>query len=265
VSETTEGTLLGGKIRYRQFKTGHRSGFEPVLLAASVAARPGDLVLEAGTGAGAALLCLGHRVANLTGVGAEIVPTLAQLANENFKNNNLNGFSCVLSDARHLPFTSIFDHVLANPPWFDAAGTASPDAARALAHRAPTGLLQGWVSGLAACLKPKGAIYLILPAGSLSAAMTALRRERFGAIILLPLWPRAGQAAKQFIISARRLRETADQILPGLALHDEGGITTEANAILRDGAALTLATGREKPRKTARSHPAHGPSYPAGD
>jgi tRNA1Val (adenine37-N6)-methyltransferase len=51
---TTEGHLLGGRIRYRQPDTGFRSGLEPVLLAASVPARPGEHVLEAGTGAGAA-------------------------------------------------------------------------------------------------------------------------------------------------------------------------------------------------------------------
>jgi tRNA1(Val) A37 N6-methylase TrmN6 len=265
MSEVTEGTLLGGKISYRQFVDGHRTGFEPVLLAAAVAAKPGESVLEAGTGAGAALLCLGHRVQGLRAIGLEIMPALAGLANQNFKNNNFKNIFCVISDAASPPFVGIFDHVLANPPWFDAASTPSPDAGRALAHQAPSGLLEVWIAGLASCLKPKGVIYLILPAGSLSLAMAVLRRQRFGAIILLPLWPRAGLAAKQFIVSAVRMREMPDQISPGLILHNADGITPQANAILRDGAALTLAADRGKPRKTARSHPAHGPSYPAGD
>ncbi|WBO57919.1 hypothetical protein GT370_11530 [Acidocella sp. MX-AZ03] len=50
--ETSAGTLLGGRLAYRQLRAGHRSGFEPVLMAAFCPARPGVRVLELGTGAG---------------------------------------------------------------------------------------------------------------------------------------------------------------------------------------------------------------------
>ena len=53
--EVTQGHLLGGRVRYAQPRSGFRSGIEPVLLAAAVPARPGERVLEAGSGAGAAL------------------------------------------------------------------------------------------------------------------------------------------------------------------------------------------------------------------
>ena len=39
--ETTEGHLLGGRVRYAQPRAGFRSGIEPVLLASFVPARPG--------------------------------------------------------------------------------------------------------------------------------------------------------------------------------------------------------------------------------
>ncbi|HLB98700.1 MAG TPA: SAM-dependent methyltransferase, partial [Acetobacteraceae bacterium] len=58
----TEGHLLGGRVRYAQPREGFRSGIEPVMLAAAVPARTGERVLEAGSGAGAALLCLAARV-----------------------------------------------------------------------------------------------------------------------------------------------------------------------------------------------------------
>jgi tRNA1(Val) A37 N6-methylase TrmN6 len=53
---TTDGHLLGGRVIYRQPATGFRSSIEPVLLAASVPSTPGEHILEAGTGHGAALL-----------------------------------------------------------------------------------------------------------------------------------------------------------------------------------------------------------------
>jgi len=238
MGEFTEGGLLGGRVAYRQLVRGHRTGFEPVLLAASCPARAGELVLEAGTGAGAALLCLAARVPGVGGIGVELDPALAQLANENFKNNGLTGVFCVLADAARLPFpANAFDHAIANPPWFNSAGTLSPDEKRSRAHHAGPGLLTAWVDGLARCLRPRGSLTLIMPAASLSAASAALRKA-CGGITLLPLWPRAGAPAKMIILTARKGTNSPDAILPGLVLHDEAGITPEAQAVLRDGMSI---------------------------
>ena len=130
MEEITTGTLLGGRLSYRQFATGHRTGFEPVLLAAAVPAKPGECVLEAGTGAGAALLCLAARVPGITGTGIEIDPALAALANENFQINNLPNLSAIAADITTWRTAQKFDHACATPPWFDAASTPSPDQAR---------------------------------------------------------------------------------------------------------------------------------------
>jgi tRNA1(Val) A37 N6-methylase TrmN6 len=242
----TEGALLDGRLRYRQFSAGHRSGFEPVLLAAAAPARPGESVIEFGTGAGAALLCLAHRVPGITGLGLEIDPATASLANENFKINNLQNLSAIQADARAGAPKSGFDHAISNPPWHDEAGTTSPDSARARAHHADATLLEDWIAQMIASLKPRGHVTLILPAASLSRAIAALRAGAIGAITLLPLWPRAGKPAGMFILSGRHNAKTPDRLLPGLTLHNESGITQEANAILRDGAALSLGADVRK-------------------
>jgi tRNA1(Val) A37 N6-methylase TrmN6 len=239
MSEITEGGLLGGRVRYRQFSHGHRSGFEPVLLAAAVPAKPGERVLEAGTGAGAALLCIAARVPGVTAVGIEKDAALAALAQENFRANGFDGLCAVQGDATRPPLpAAAFDHAMANPPWFDARGTASPDAARALAHQAGPELLDAWVRALVRALRPKGSITLILPASSYAAGASSLRAEGCGDIRLFPLWPRAGKPAKMVIIAARRGAKTPDSVLTGLTLHDSLGITDAAQQILRDGAAL---------------------------
>ena len=84
---TTAGHLLGGRVKYCQSASGFRTGIEPVLLAASVPARAGDYVLEAGTGAGAALLCLSERLAGIHAVGVEVDQTAAGLATANASSN----------------------------------------------------------------------------------------------------------------------------------------------------------------------------------
>jgi len=242
VSETTDGTLLGGRLKYRQFAKGHRSGFEPVLLAAAVPAKPGQRVLEAGCGAGAALLCLGWRVPGVVGVGLEIDPALVGLANENFRDNGLSGFSCVEGDAARPGFGAEFDHVMANPPWHDATGTNSPDEKRALAHHAGREVLAGWIAGMAGCLKPRGTMSVVLSAASFAEAARLMKMAGCGAITLFPLWPRAGVAAKMVILSAVRGGAGPDRVLPGLVLHDEAGISREADAVLRGGGALPTTT-----------------------
>jgi tRNA1(Val) A37 N6-methylase TrmN6 len=238
MSETTDGTLLNGRVQYRQFAKGHRSGFEPVLLAAAIPAKPGEKILEAGCGAGAALLCLAHRIPGISGSGIEIDVFLVNLANENFKNNGLRDVVAKQGDITTLPQNPIFDHAMANPPWHDSAGTHSPDASRALAHHAGPGVLAAWVAALAASLKPRGTLTLILPAAAFAEAASCLSALGCGGISLLPLWPRAGQPAKQIIISASRSGKSPAKIFPGLVLHDESGITLAADAILRDAQPL---------------------------
>lgn len=239
MEEFTAGTLLGGRITYQQRRDGHRTGFEPVLLAAAIEAKPGERVLEGGTGAGAALLCLGTRVPGLCGIGLERDAALAELANINFKNNLLEGISCIQADVTKPPFPrGTFDHVFANPPWFDQASTLPPDARRALAHHAGPDVLGDWIAALAAMLRPRGSITLILPATSFAQAAAALRLAGCAGVSLFPLWSRSGQAAKMLMLSARRGVKSPDRVLPGLVLHDEAGITLAAQSILRDGHAL---------------------------
>lgn len=232
------GGLLNGRLVYRQFSQGHRSGFEPVLMAAFVPARAGDTVLEAGTGAGAALLCLAARVPGVRGIGVERAGPLAELAAENFSSNGFAGLGAVNGDATALPFAAHeFHHVMANPPWFGEETTPSPDAARALAHHAPATMLEAWVGELLRVLRDQGTITLALPA-SAHAKAAALLRPACGAITLLPLWPRPGAKAKLVLIRARKASRAPDTILPGLCLHGESGLTREAEQVLRDGGGL---------------------------
>ena len=64
MSQVTESGLLSGRVRLRQPAAGYRAGMDAALLAAAVAANPGERVIEAGCGAGGALMqvaarCLG--------------------------------------------------------------------------------------------------------------------------------------------------------------------------------------------------------------
>jgi tRNA1Val (adenine37-N6)-methyltransferase len=237
--DITQGTLLGGRVSYAQFRRGYRTGLEPVLLAASVPAAPGDHVLEAGAGAGAALLCLAARVPDLHGVGVEQDAALAALARKNAAANGADGVAILCADVLHWQQPGTFDHAMANPPWHDEAGTPSPDSGRAAAKRATPGLLGAWAAALARHVKPRGSVSLILPASSLAAGMAALCAADCREISLLPLWPRAGAAAKLMILRGLRAGRGPCALLPGLVLHEGEGFSAAADAVLRKGEALT--------------------------
>lgn len=233
-----EGTLLGGRVRYAQLDTGYRTGLEPVLLAASVPASRGDHVLEAGTGAGAGLLCLAARLGGLTGLGLERDPALAAVAAANLQANAHTGIQAACADLLEWHPDRVFDHAFANPPWHDPGGTPSPDIGRAAAKRASPGLLGAWTAALAAALRPRGTLSLIVPAACLGEAVVALTTAKCAEVTVIPLWPRAGSAAKLVILRGVRLGRGPCTMLPGLTLHADAGYSAAAEAVLRHGAAL---------------------------
>jgi len=237
----TDGTLLAGRVAYRQWREGYRTGVEPVLLAACVPARPGERVVEAGCGAGAGLLCLAARVSDVEGLGLEVDPALAELAAANFDANGFLHCGALACDVDAWRPDRVFDHGLANPPWHDPAGTPSPDPGRQRAKEAASGLLGVWTMALSRALRRRGTLSLILPASSVAAGTSALRDADCGEITLMPIWPSAGKPARLVVLRGTRQGRGPDRLLPGLALHDAaGGYTAEADAVLRAGAALAL-------------------------
>ncbi|HEY2619251.1 MAG TPA: methyltransferase [Acetobacteraceae bacterium] len=237
----THGHLLDGRVRYAQPRRGFRSGIEPVLLAAAIPARRGARVLEAGSGAGAALLCLAGRVSGVQGLGVEQDPGLVALARQNATANGWPDLRFTAADAASLPELDPVDHACANPPFHGEGGTPSPDASRRTAKRAAPGLLTIWANALARPLRQRGTLTFILPAALLPEAAAAFIAAGCMPTAMLPFWPSLGQPAKLLLLRGIKGSRAPFRVLPGLVLHaSDGGFTDEADAILRGGAALEL-------------------------
>jgi tRNA1(Val) A37 N6-methylase TrmN6 len=248
IGDTTEDTLLGGRVRLRQPVQGLRAGLDAVLLAASIPARPGQTVLEAGCGTGAVFLCLLARVPDLRILAVEREPELAELARHNAAVNGMADRVTIL--AGDITDPSLLEgqrvhHACANPPYWPG-GTRPPTRLRSAAtHEGPPHLghgpaLEQWAAALAAPLAHKGSLTFVLPAGRLSEAALALRAARCGGLALLPCWPRAGQPARRMLVQARKHSRQPDHLHPGLILHDDQGWSPQADAILRAAAPLPL-------------------------
>jgi tRNA1(Val) A37 N6-methylase TrmN6 len=236
---TTQDTLLDGRVRISQGSTGHRCGIEPVLLAAFVPAKPGQRVIEAGTGSGAALLCLAARVEKIDGLGVEIEPGMAGLARDNFVANGCDRLAVLEGDLAEASLPGMFDHAMANPPWHVPSGTKSPDDARALARHARPGLMALWARRLASSLRHRGTLSFITGAGTLSECLAGFSEAGCGSHTIFPLWPREGRDCKLVLLQGVRGGHGPTRVLSGLVLHvPDGGYTEAANAVLRGLCAL---------------------------
>ena len=242
-ADTTEGTLLGGRVRFRQPATGYRSAIDPVFLAAAVPAKPGDRVCEMGLGAGAAALCLLARVPGCTVVGAEPDPALRRLALENAKANGFDRWLTVVPDVEAVGGAdTAFDHLMSNPPfWADGSGNRSPDPRKARANHEGDLPIAQWADRLCRPGRPKATVTTIYAAARLDELLAALA-ARAGGPAIFPLWPKAGREAKRVLVRARVGGKGPARLLPGLVLHEEDGrFTPAAEAVLRGTGSLDFA------------------------
>jgi len=244
--DTTEDAVLGGRLRLRQPRRGHRVGHDAILLAAAVDAEGGEHAVDLGAGVGGAGLALAARVPGLAVTLVEVDEGLCALAAQNIALNGMGGRVRALAgdaedlDALGLPPGS-FDRVLMNPPFNDSARqNVSPDAKRRLAHVAAPGLLARWTQSAARLLKPQGVLTLIWRADGLAEVEAALAAD-FGRLRVLPVLPRPGAPAIRVIVRAVKGGQGPQAVLPGLALNDAANKpSAEAEAVLRAGDALRL-------------------------
>ena len=249
----TEDGFLDHRLAIRQPRDGYRAAIDPVFLAAAVPARAGERALDIGAGVGVAALALAHRVAGLTVTGIEFDPTLMRLCTDNAKANGLEGRTAfMVGDAARPPARLVpgsFDHVMANPPYLEAArADISPVRARAAANvegRAGAGGngadLAAWM-GLALTMVRQGGTVTLIHRADRLLDVTACLEGRAGGTVIFPLWPDRGSApAKRVLVQGIKGSGAPLRMARGLVLHeDDGSFTAEADRVLRGAGGLVL-------------------------
>jgi tRNA1(Val) A37 N6-methylase TrmN6 len=245
----TEDAFLGGRLRLRQFKSGHRAGHDAMLLAAATPALTGDRVVDLGAGVGAAGLAVATRVAGIELVLVEIDTDLAALARGNAAANAIPADVVVLDvtsaadgfAAAGLAPDSV-DVVLMNPPFNDPARhRASPDQARQIAHLATAATLESWIHASRRILKSGGSLCLIWRADGIAEVLTALERG-FGSLAILPVHGDAGTPANRILVSAIKGGKAPTRLHAALLLNDESAVPNkQVQDILAGKGVLPLA------------------------
>lgn len=239
--EVSLDALLGGRVRLLQPKDGLRAAIDPVFLAAAVPALSGQSVLEVGCGSGAAALCLAARVPGVFVTGLDVQADLIQLAGDSADLNRMAGRVAFVAGDLLAPPRAVldrpFDHVMANPPFAKSGtGRVSPDRGKALASVEGPADLAAWVAFCIARMTAGGSVTFIHRADR-AGEVASLFAAGGLATVVFPLGP------KRVLVQGNKKDAGSVTYMPGLELHQaDGTFSPAADAVLRDGRALVLAS-----------------------
>ncbi|MCC8938783.1 methyltransferase [Bradyrhizobium sp. Arg68] len=245
----TEDRFLGGQLRLRQPRTGHRAGHDAILLAAATPARPGDRVVDLGSGVGAAGFAVARRVGGIDLALVEIDAALAALARDNAAANAIAADVIVLdveADAAAFAAAGLgpdsADVVLMNPPFNDPVRhRASPDAVRERAHVATATTLASWVHVARRVLKSNGRLAMIWRADGIAEVLSALARG-FGSLEIIPLHGDVTSPAIRILVQATKGGRAPTRLHAALLLNEESGVPNKwVEEILAGQGGLPLA------------------------
>lgn len=244
--DVTEDGLLDGRVRLRQPRAGYRAGLDAALLAAACDAGPGERVIEAGCGAGGAMLAAAVRRPDARFTGVERDEAALALAVENIALNGLGERARAVHGDIAAGFRALgldpFDHAISNPPFFDDAGELrAPHPTKTGAWMADDGLA-AWTGFLLKAVREGGTITIIHRTDRLG-DLLALLAPKAGSFKVRPVHPFADAPAKRVLVRAVKTGKAPLVLLPPLVLHErEGGKhTAGVEAILRGQAALSWA------------------------
>ena len=238
--ETTDDTLLGGRVRLTQPARGHRAGTDAVLLAASAPVEPGDIVADVGASAGVVGLMVAVRQPAARFVFVEREKDLAELCRFNCERNGVQGeiALCDLLDKGSRSAAGLspetMDVVLTNPPFLEEGqARISPDPKRAGAHALPRGGLEAWLRVCVGLLKPKGRLVLIHRADRLAECLAAVSKG-IGGLAVRFVHPAGDQPAIRVLVSGVKGSRAPLRVLPPVILNGpDGRFTPWAEALHR--------------------------------
>ncbi len=233
--------LLGGSLKLEAAETGYRGGIDPILLA-SLAKGQGK-IMDLGCGIGTAGLAVATRC-------PEIELSLLDISSRNIdftkRNAEKNNISCTfytetVKNKTALP-ANHFDEVIVNPPYFESGAYYEDEKSRkSLSNHEGESqtTLNEWLDCANYLLHAKGILTLIHRCERLDDIIAHLKAIKFGAITLIPLWPRKETPAKLILIQAQKGSKKSLCLHSGLILHEEGKqYTQETQDILYKGHAL---------------------------
>lgn len=207
-------------------------GMDAVLLSGFAKVKPGERVIDLGTGTGIIPILLEAKYEGEHYTGLEIQSEMARMAARTVALNNLEEkISIVEGDIREAGDVfglSKFDVVTSNPPYMnDAHGLKNPDLPKAIARHEVMCALEDVVREASRLLRPGGRFYMVHRPHRLIEIITALTSHKLEPKRMKFVHPYVDKEANMVLIEAVRGGRSMVKVEAPVVVYQEPGVYTK--------------------------------------
>jgi tRNA1Val (adenine37-N6)-methyltransferase len=224
----TQDVFFGGGVRLKQERRGYRFSIDAVILAGCLHPRPGETIVDLGTGCGIIPILLAFRRPDVRVWGVEVQEDLAALAVENVRANRMEPRVTILrGDLREIgagAFGGPVDWIVSNPPYRRGrSGRVNPNTQRALARHEIAMTLADLVGAARRLLKTGGRLVVIYTAERAAELLAQLRSEQIEPKRLRSVHSDRLSNARLILIEGIKNGGPGLTLPPPLIMYDENG------------------------------------------
>ena len=229
--ELTTDTIFNGHVRVRQPRDGYRYSTDTVLLACHLHPRPGDTVVDLGTGCGIIPLILAYRHPEIKIIGVEVQPELAEIAAANVADNSMaDRINIICTDMKDFGRTgpgAAADVVVSNPPYRKTnAGRINPNRQRAIAKHEIKATLSDLMAAARRILRSGGKFISIYTADRMTELIVLMRSLKIEPKVFRMIHADLKAEAKMMLIEGIKDGRPGSKIAPPLIVHRQDGSYT---------------------------------------
>ena len=224
-----------------QSEEGFRYGIDAVLLSGFARVKPGEKVLDMGTGTGILPILLAAKTEGESFTGLEIQEKSAEMAGRSVAYNHLEGRVRIVAgdikEAGAIFGPASFDVVVSNPPYMTGShGLVNPNEAEAVARHEVLCTLEDLVRETAAVLTSRGRFYLVHRPFRLAEIMGMLMKYRLEPKRMRLVYPYVDKEPNMVLLEACKGGNPRIQVERPLIVYERPNVyTDEIREIYGDG------------------------------
>lgn len=224
-----------------QSEEGFRYGIDAVLLSGFARVKPGEKVLDMGTGTGILPILLAAKTEGESFTGLEIQEKSEEMAGRSVAYNHLEGRVRIVAgdikEAGAIFGPASFDVVVSNPPYMTGShGLVNPNEAKAVARHEVLCTLEDLVRETAAVLTSRGRFYLVHRPFRLAEIMGMLMKYRLEPKRMRLVYPYVDKEPNMVLLEACKGGNPRIQVERPLIVYERPNVyTDEIREIYGDG------------------------------
>ena len=228
----TRDTFFNSKVTVKQERVGYRFSIDAIILAHHVRPRPGERVVDLGTGCGIVPLIVAYRHPATHMFGIEIQKELADIADDNVRENGMQETVRIvhrdMQTIQPAMFQGPVDIVVSNPPFHKAAsGRINPNRQRAVARHEIRVTLLDVVKAAGDILKTAGLFVLVYTSERLPELVQHMRACRIEPKNVRFIHSRRDSESKLMMMEGIKQGRPGLKVGPPIVIYNEDGTYTK--------------------------------------